>query len=108
MGLLFDALTATAYELQTGLRNGKFDSVYLIFAYLSQIEKYDDYLHAVLSVAPRASLIEQAKSLDAERKNGKTRGLLHGIPILIKVSGYYFPNFVPHFVMRAKEAYVSQ
>lgn len=85
MALLFDPLTATAHELQAGLKEGKFNSVYLVNAYLSQIQKYNGYLHAVLSVAPRLSLFEQAKALDAERETGKTRGPLHGIPILLKV-----------------------
>lgn len=42
----------------------------------------NDTLHAVVEINPDALLI--AAELDAERKNGTTRGPLHGLPILIK------------------------
>lgn len=53
--------------------------------YLARIEKIDrngPRLNSVLAVNPRA--LEDARRLDAERKAGKLRGPLHGVPILIK------------------------
>lgn len=78
-------LVATAADLQRGLRSKDFTSVDLIDACLDQIKRHDEYLHAMISVAPRASLLDQAQKLDDERRNNKVRGKLHGIPILVKV-----------------------
>jgi amidase len=53
--------------------------------YLSRIAALDRQgptLRAVLETNPEASKL--AESLDAERKAGKVRGPLHGIPVLIK------------------------
>lgn len=41
-------------------------------------------LGAVLELAPRKSVIEQAKALDAERAASGTRSPLHGLPVLLK------------------------
>ncbi len=54
-------------------------------AYLQRIEKIDragPQLNAVIEINPDGLAI--ADQLDAERKAGRVRGLLHGIPILIK------------------------
>ncbi|RFU74341.1 amidase family [Trichoderma arundinaceum] len=80
----FNVLTATADELQHLLSSGSIDSKHLVKVYLSQIKRHNDYLKAVVSTAPEALLLERAGMLDDERKNGKLRSPLHGIPILIK------------------------
>ncbi len=54
----------------------------IIKAYTARIFEVNDTLEAVVEINPDALLI--AAELDAERKNGTTRGPLHGIPILIK------------------------
>src|SRR5262249_21023364 len=59
--------------------------VALTQAYLARIDAIDKRgvgLNAVIELNPDAMAI--AESLDAERKAGKVRGPLHGIPILIK------------------------
>ena len=76
-------LTATAVELQSLLSNNEITSVQLI-----EVERYDAQgpkLHAIISLAPRALLLERAADLDNERKAGHLRGPLHGLPILVKV-----------------------
>lgn len=53
--------------------------------YLQRIEAIDKNgykLNAIIQLNPDALAI--ADALDAERKNGKIRGMLHGIPVLIK------------------------
>jgi len=57
----------------------------LVKIYLARIEKLDKNgpaLNAVIEINPEAEKI--ADKLDAERKANGPRGLLHGIPILIK------------------------
>jgi amidase len=54
-------------------------------AYLDRIAIIDDsgpQLNAVIDINPAA--LKEAESRDAERKAGKPRGPLHGIPVLIK------------------------
>jgi len=57
----------------------------IVRQYLARIAAIDDagpQLNAVIATFPDA--IEQARRLDAERKAGKIRGPLHGIPVLVK------------------------
>ncbi|KAL9629376.1 MAG: hypothetical protein Q9164_006906 [Protoblastenia rupestris] len=83
-----ELLTLDASELANMLAKGRITSVSLVEQLLHQISKVDKArmnLRAVLSVAPRDILIETASKLDDERRQGKLRGPLHGIPILVKV-----------------------
>jgi amidase len=57
----------------------------IVRRYLDRIAQIDDSgpkLNAVIATFPDA--LEQARKLDAERKAGKVRGPLHGIPVLVK------------------------
>lgn len=72
-------------DLQADLASGATTSEALVAAYIARIEAIDrtgPTLRSVLALNPRAA--EDAHALDAERKAGKTRGPLHGIPILLK------------------------
>ena len=72
-------------DLASGLAQGKWTSERLVQLYLARIDATDrngPKLGAVLAANPVAASI--AGQLDAERKNGKLRGPLHGIPILLK------------------------
>ncbi|KAM7189100.1 amidase [Naviculisporaceae sp. PSN 640] len=75
-------LDATIDDLRAGLDNGSFTSVALVTAYLARIAEVNDVLHAVTEINPDA--LQIAADLDAERVQGKSRGPLHGIPILLK------------------------
>jgi len=83
---IFNRLTTTASELQDLLREGNSTSVHALTAYLEQIDAHDSWLKAVIATPLRHQLFERAKLLDDERRQGRTRGPLHGIPILIKVA----------------------
>ena len=64
---------------------GKASSVDLVRAYLARIAAMDrkgPALRSVIALNPDA--LAQAKALDAERKAGRVRGPLHGVPVLIK------------------------
>ncbi len=72
-------------DLASGLAHGKWTSRRLVELYLGRIDAIDrsgPKLGAVLAVNPDAAAI--AAQLDQERKSGKVRGPLHGIPILLK------------------------
>lgn len=82
------SLQCSAHEYQTLLQNGRLRSEDLVNHFLDQIERHNNLglkLNAVLSVCPRDVAISRAKALDEERRQGKLRGELHGIPIIIKV-----------------------
>ncbi len=51
-------------------------------AYLGQIKAKNDILNAVIAVNPAA--LADARARDAERKAGKVRSAIHGLPILLK------------------------
>lgn len=72
-------------ELQEKMISGKYSSEQITKLYLQRIEAIDKNgpkLNSVIEVNPDAVAI--AKTVDEERKAGKTRGPLHGIPVLIK------------------------
>jgi amidase len=70
--------------LQKGLSEGRWTSRRLVELYTGRIKAVDGQLRSVLLMNPDAEQI--ADALDAERKAGKVRGPLHGLPILIKAN----------------------
>ncbi|KAI9840103.1 MAG: hypothetical protein M1837_001907 [Sclerophora amabilis] len=77
-----DLIDITAENIAAGLESGQFTSVDLVEAYLARIDEVNPELNIVTEQNPDAIAIAQA--LDNERKEGKIRGPLHGVPILIK------------------------
>jgi amidase len=76
---------ATVAGLQVGLAAGRWTAEELVQGYLRRIRAIDQSgprLNSVIELNPKAQAI--ARGLDAERKAGKVRGPLHGIPVLIK------------------------
>src|SRR5687768_17423485 len=78
----FSIVEVTIPEMQRAMAEGRLTSRELVQQSLIRIATYEERLNAVLAVNPRA--LEQADALDRERKAGKVRGPLHGIPIAIK------------------------
>lgn len=75
----------TIADLQAGLAAGRFTARQLAEACLARIAALDHSgptLRSVIELNPEALAI--ADALDAERATGSLRGLLHGIPILLK------------------------
>ena len=75
----------TIQELQKKMQNGEQSSVSITKAYLERIKEIDKagpMLNSIIELNPES--ISIAEGLDLERKNGKIRGPLHGIPILVK------------------------
>jgi amidase len=72
-------------ELQQGMHSGKYTARSITEAYLKRISEINTTgpkVNAIIELNPDALAI--ADQLDAERKAGKLRGPMHGIPILIK------------------------
>lgn len=76
---------ATVDQLQAGMAAGHWTSADLARRYTARIRTFDQAgpkVNAVIELNPEAAAI--ARSLDAERKAGRVRGPLHGVPVLIK------------------------
>jgi amidase len=72
-------------DLQARLAGGRLTSRTLVLAYLSRLEAHDqlgERLQSVIETNPDAVAI--AAELDRERRLGRLRGPLHGIPVLLK------------------------
>ncbi|PGH33005.1 hypothetical protein GX50_04220 [[Emmonsia] crescens] len=75
-------IDATSDQLQVGLAKGCYSSVDLVNVYIARIADVNSTLQVVTELNPDA--IDIARRLDVERENGKIRGPLHGLPIIIK------------------------
>jgi amidase len=76
---------ASVAQLESRMASGELTSHALVQAYLDRIaaiDKSGPTLDSVIEINPEA--LKVADALDAERKAGKIRGPLHGIPVLIK------------------------
>src|SRR5947207_11733357 len=81
----FEFMEATIPQLQAALAAGTISSKDLVTAYMARIEAYDQRgpaLNAISVINSKA--LDEAAAMDVERRAGKTRGLLHGIPIIVK------------------------
>lgn len=77
-----DITTMSIEELLDAMEKGYLNSETLVHLYLDRIDAYDDLFNSINQINDNA--IEEAKILDKEREEGKLRGRLHGIPILVK------------------------
>ncbi len=79
----FEEITIT--DLQKGYTNGHFSITEITQNYLDRIQEIDNNgpkLNSIIQVNPDALVI--AEQLDKELQEGKTRGSLHGVPIILK------------------------
>jgi len=75
----------TITELQQGYKDGKYSVTDVVAAYLDRIDKIDrngPALNAIIVVNPDA--LQIAGELDREFSEGKIRGSLFGIPVVLK------------------------
>ncbi|HYH86019.1 MAG TPA: amidase [Pyrinomonadaceae bacterium] len=84
-GVIFEWEEVTSAELQQWMSSGKQTARKIVEKYLARIEEVDrrgPALNSVIETNPDAYAI--ADALDRERKGGRVRGPLHGVPVLIK------------------------
>jgi len=77
-----ELVEVTIPELQAKMKSGVLTSRRLVEMYLERIKQVDTKTRSVLELNPDALAI--ADQMDKERKKGKLRSQLHGIPLLIK------------------------
>jgi amidase len=76
---------ATIPDLQRAMTEGRVTALALVDAYLARIAAYDHRgpeLNTMIRLNPNART--DARRLDEERRSGKVRGPMHGIPVIIK------------------------
>jgi Asp-tRNA(Asn)/Glu-tRNA(Gln) amidotransferase A subunit family amidase len=81
----FDVFEKSITELQNAMAAGTITSRQIVEQYLARIDAYDQrgpMINAFISLNPKA--LDEAAARDAERKAGRARGPLHGIPVAIK------------------------
>ena len=81
----FPYAEADIATLQAHMAAGELDSLTLTRAYLQRIAQVDragPRLNAIIELNPDAP--KEAAALDGERRRGRLRGPLHGIPLLLK------------------------
>lgn len=78
----FSVVEATIPDMQRAMAEGRVTSRQIVEQYLQRIALYEDKLNAAITINPRA--LEDADRLDGERRQGRIRGPLHGIPVALK------------------------
>jgi aspartyl-tRNA(Asn)/glutamyl-tRNA(Gln) amidotransferase subunit A len=78
-----DPTRLTIEEAGRQITSGRLSPVELTRAYLSRIEKHNPAINAFITATPDVALA-QAHELEAELRQGRRRGPLHGIPIALK------------------------
>ena len=73
---------ATIRQMQQKMGDNEISSEELVIMYLKRISEINQTVNAILEINPQA--LQIARSLDEERRSGKVRSLLHGIPVLLK------------------------
>jgi len=114
----FDLEQETIISLANKMKAGEISARSLTEYCLDRIDKIDPLVNAVIELNPDALLI--ADQLDAERVKGHVRGVLHGLPVMVKdnldtadkmmttagslaMEGNYAP-FDSHVVKRLRDA----
>jgi amidase len=81
----FDVVEKTIFDMKNAMDAGQVTSRQLVEQYFARIQAYDKdgpKINAFITL--NAHALEAADALDAERRAGRVRGPLHGIPIAVK------------------------
>ena len=78
----FTVVEASITSMRQAMEQGRVTSHDLVQQSLTRIAIYEDRLNAIITVNAKA--LEEADERDRERRAGRIRGPLHGIPIALK------------------------
>jgi len=78
----FSIVESTIPDMQAAMADGRVTSRELVTQSLLRIATYEETINAAITVNPRA--LAEADARDRERREGKVRGPLHGIPVALK------------------------
>jgi amidase len=78
----FTIIEASIDEMRLAMEKGRVTSRDIVTQSLVRIATYEDRLNAAITINPRA--LAEADERDRERRAGRIRGPLHGIPIALK------------------------
>jgi amidase len=81
-GTSIDIASSSVAGLRQAMADGEFTATALTQRYLDRIADMNPALGAVIAVSPDA--LDQAAESDAARRAGQPRGVLDGIPVLVK------------------------
>lgn len=81
-GQAFSVVEASIDQMRVAMEQGRTTSRDIVSQSLHRIATYEDRLNAVITVNPRA--LAEADERDRERRAGRIRGPLHGIPVALK------------------------
>lgn len=79
-----DITSMSMQEISDALDKHIITSEQLVNIYLERISTYNDQFNAIRALNDNA--INEAKELDKLRSEGKIKGVLHGIPVLVKTN----------------------
>src|SRR6187455_1398003 len=78
----FTVVEASIDQMRLAMEQGRATARDIVTQSLVRIATYEDRLNAAITINPRA--LAEADERDRERKAGRIRGPLHGIPIALK------------------------
>lgn len=78
----FELAEMTIQDLQEAMQKGELLALDIASHYLERIDDVDPQLNSMIEINPDA--LDLAGRMDQERKAGKVRGPLHGIPFVLK------------------------
>ena len=78
----FSIVDASIDDMRLAMEQGRTTSRDIVTQSLIRIATYEDRLNAVITINPRA--LTEADERDRERRAGRIRGPLHGIPVALK------------------------
>jgi amidase len=81
-GQPFSVVEAGIPALRDAMASGRTTSRAITEQYLARIARYDATLKATLAINPTA--LADADARDADRRQGRVRGPLHGVPVALK------------------------
>ncbi|KAF2799428.1 amidase signature enzyme [Melanomma pulvis-pyrius CBS 109.77] len=85
----FNLLTSSATDVYQLFERNELSAASLAEQVFQQVDRHNTdgkHLRAIIAIAPRKQVLERARELDQERKNGRVRSRLHGIPFIVKDS----------------------